>query len=121
MQCHARVDCTQATCRRRVPPFPTSPLPLPPSRSNPLPHPTPTHTRYVSLLEASTLVTPALCSVDACRQLQAVCAASNDWRLQFGAVGILSDVLQRSQVAAVSTMVLQGEVRRGEMVQLVVL
>jgi len=47
------------------------------------------------------LVTPALCSVDACRQLQALCAASSDWRLQFGAVGVLSEVLQRSQVPAV--------------------
>jgi hypothetical protein len=59
------------------------------------------------------LVSPALSSVDACRQLLAACAVNDDWRLRFGAVGVLSEVLQRSQDTAVCTMVLKGESRAG--------
>jgi hypothetical protein len=72
--------------------------------------------RYVALLEASVLVPQAASSVEACRKLQVACAASDDWRLRFGAVGLLAEVLQRSKDTAVGTLALKGEVRAGERV-----
>lgn len=56
---------------------------------------------------------PALTSADACRKLQAACAVSGDWRLRFGGVAALSEVLHRTMDDAVTAMVIKGEARGG--------
>ena len=69
--------------------------------------------RYMALLEAQCLVPAALTSTKACDQLQAQCAASNDWRFRFGAVAVLMDVVQHTQDAGVRSMAVRGACAKG--------
>ncbi len=56
--------------------------------------------RYVSLLEASAMVHAATTSPKACQQLQAMCAATTDWRFRFGATSVLMEVVRGTPDAA---------------------
>ncbi len=72
--------------------------------------------RYVSLLEASAMVSDATTSPKVCQQLQTSCAAITDWWFRFGAASVLMEVAHGTQDAAVRSAVVRGSCSKGTIV-----